>query len=208
MIICLFLEFSHIPKDIMKLVSSLTPILLIIISILALSTSLGSFRKQVNNKDLAEQINKQRMSYMALTRYTILTDGIVIEDPRFISAIEDCGNHPVFVVRHSLLDCSSCQNDIIDLISKHIKIKDNPNVLFIACGYKDKAVSYGRTVYLEDTLGWGGLFDMPNYPFVFIYDGCVFHSFLPDPILGNIFDDYLDAISEKYDINSTTNEIF
>ena len=87
------------------------------------------------------------------------------------------------------------------MISKHIQINDNPRVLFLACGYRDQSVSFGRTVYLEDTSGWGGLFDMPNYPFVFIYDGRVIHSYLPDPAIGNNFEEYLDTVIEKYKLN-------
>ena len=180
----------------------LTSVLLIVISLIALTTSIVSFKKQTNNKELVEMANKQSLSFSAQIRYSILTDGIVIDDPRFTSAIDEGGNLPIFVIRHSLLDCLSCQNDILGMISKHIRIKDNPRVLFIACGYKDKSFSYGRTVYLEDTLGWGGLFDMPNYPFVFIYDNRVLHSYLPDPILGNNFEDYLEAINDHYSINN------
>ena len=186
----------------MSFKTTLTSALLMLISIIALITSIVSFMKQLKNKDLIEMANKQSLSYSAQIRYSILTDGIVIDDPRFTSAIDGCAVFPIFVIRHSFLDCLSCQNDIISMISRHIRIKDNPRVLFIACGYKDKSFSYGRTVYLEDTLGWGGLFDMPNYPFVFIYDGRVLHSYLPDPILGNNFEDYLEAIAEFYRINN------
>lgn len=199
---CINLGLNQISYYTMSFKTILTSVLLIVISLIALTTSIVSFKKQTNNKELVEMANKQSLSFSAQIRYSILTDGIVIDDPRFVSAVYECGNNPLFVVRHSFLDCSSCQEDIISMISRHIRIEDNPRVLFIACGYKDKSFSYGRTVYLEDTLGWGGLFDMPNYPFVFIYDNRVLHSYLPDPILGNNFEDYLEAINDHYSINN------
>lgn len=157
--------------------------------------------ESIQVKSMETESEENRIRNYAEPYYAVMTDGQTIDNAMFFKYLLENTllDRPVFVIRYSAMSCESCVQDIIKLISSKISdLESKSNILFVVSGFENARVKHNHYISLprEDSLGLK-VEESPE-PFVFVYDKCILHTYVPNNKDYDTFSFYLKMIEEKY----------
>lgn len=152
-------------------------------------------------KSLETESEEDRMRNYAEPYYAVMTDGQLIDNAMFFKYLHENAllGKPVFVIRYSARSCRPCIEEITKLITSEISdLESKSNILFVVSDFENASIKHNHYISLprEDSLGLK-VEESPE-PFVFVYDKCVLHTFVPNNKEYDTFSFYLKMIEDKY----------